>query len=291
MTAEDMQQNKKISRRRFLKIGLAAATAAVPLAVAADALSEPHRIELSKIEIHIEGLPPAFNGFRIAHITDLHYGEHSTLDFVRRAVEMANSVSPDLIALTGDYVTDGIKQIAPVFSVLAELKAKYGIVAVLGNHDHWASADETRNQILNIGAADLTNANRILKKDGGALCIAGVGDLWEDKQDLSAALQGIDPLTPRILLSHNPDFAEEIPAGYRIDLMIAGHTHGGQINLPFIGSPIVPSFYGQKYREGLVRGPHCMVYISRGVGLVGPPIRFRCRPEIPVYSLRSKQRT
>ena len=112
-----------------------------------------------------------------------------------------------------------------------------------------------------------------------------MGDLWEDRVSFNDALAGVPEDMPRIVLSHNPDVAETMPAGFRVDLMCAGHTHGGQVWVPTLGTPIVPSRYGSKYAGGLVQGPHCRVLVSRGVGMAILPVRFRVRPELVVIDL------
>lgn len=283
----------KITRRKFLKAGITVAVSAIPLSAATDAAIETNLLEVSHVEMPVEGLPPAFEGFRIAHLTDLHLSDKTSMKRIRCAIDEANAARPDMIALTGDYVTGNRCLIPAVFEELRRLSAPHGIVAVLGNHDHWVDTTETRKYLVMISAADLTNSNIIIERGDAGLCFAGVGDMWEDIQDIDAALRNVDPGTPRVLLSHNPDFAEKIPEGYRVDFMISGHTHGGQVVLPIIGALVVPSAYGRKYSAGLVQGPHCPVYISRGIGVIGYGhglrFRFNCRPEIPIYTLRAKK--
>ena len=159
-----------------------------------------------------------------------------------------------------------------------------GRFSVLGNHDHWESAPASRHALDAAGIARVDNAGTWLERGGARLRVCGVGDLWTDHQDLPAALGDATDRDAVILLSHNPDFAEEV-RDRRVGLIVSGHTHGGQVVVPGYGAPIVPSRYGQKYLHGLVRGLSCQVFITRGVGTVTPPVRFLCRPEIVLITL------
>jgi uncharacterized protein len=180
---------------------------------------------------------------------------------------------------------------------LERLEAKIGKVAVLGNHD-WANDGElTLNELKRIGVFTIDNDRmfvsedrKLVKKASSGLCIGGVGDLWLYTIDFDRALGSISPEIPCILLSHNPDVAEQkdlIQGDYRIDLMICGHTHGGQVHIPLLGAPVLPSKFGQKYCRGLVQGPACKVFVSSGVGLSTIPVRFGVPPEIVLFHLQS----
>ena len=144
-------------------------------------------------------------------------------------------------------------------------------------------------RLIDNGRMFVTPSRSLVGASDQGLCIAGVGDLWEDVPDYRAALGGLSDSMPRLLLAHNPDTAEDarfLAGKHRVDLMISGHTHGGQVWVPGIGTPIVPSKFGQKYAAGLVQGPGCPVFISRGIGLSGLPIRFGVPPEIVVMELK-----
>jgi hypothetical protein len=281
---------EKISRRKFLKFALAGAAGVTGAGATAGAFSfDTYDLKVSHSAVPIKGLPKEFDGFRIAHLTDLHNGPGIKLDYLSRAIDVASSLAPDLFVLTGDYVTAQEVYIRPVMKLIEKLSAPYGKLAVLGNHDHWANAELTRNCLKEAGATEITNTNIILSRAGAQICVAGVGDLWEDSQRLYAAFRGVPEEMPRLLLSHNPDYAEEMPGGYRVDLMISGHTHGGQVVLPLLGAPFAPSRYGQKYCSGMKQGKYCRVYISRGIGCIRA-IRFNCPPELPVLTLIPAQK-
>jgi len=245
---------------------------------------EPRWIEVTNPMVRLANLPEEWLGLRIAHLTDLHVGRLISLDYVRRVVEKTNAERPDVVVLTGDYVSRRSAINDGLTAALAGLEAPGGLFAVLGNHDHWTDASRMRGVLEAAGITMLTNTHRILDRNGGKLCLAGVGDLWCDRQLLDEALAGVDVNIPRILLCHNPDYCDRMPATPRVDLMLCGHTHGGQVNLPLIGRPRLP-IRNPAYAAGLAGGPYCPVYTSVGLGMVGVPIRFRCRPELAIVTL------
>ncbi|MFZ3071858.1 MAG: metallophosphoesterase [Thermodesulfobacteriota bacterium] len=272
-----------ISRRDFIKGGLAAGAAALT----ANAFwFERENLTLEKVAVSVKGLPLEFDGFNICQITDVHHGPFISLEYVESVVKAANELSADAVVLTGDYVTDEAGYIAPVVKALSGIKSKYGIFAVLGNHDHRTDANKVSDELKNKGIRLLRNEGTHIDISGARICMAGVGDLMEDRPDAAKALSGADALTPRILLSHNPDYAGYMPKDMRVDLMISGHTHGGQVRVPFTGyAPYMPSRNGQKFTGGLVDLGHTRVYVSRGVGVVGLPVRVNCPPEITLITL------
>lgn len=257
---------------------------------------EPLRLKVRRFEIPIAGLPPALDGLTVGHFADSHYGPYVSLPFIQRAIARLNALQPDLIVLAGDYVHRTTRAIPQGIGVLAALKARLGIVAVLGNHDHWEDAAAIRRRFRQIGIPLLDNDRRFLspaglsaEPDADAICVAGVGDLWEDWQGFEPALGGVPAAMPRLLLSHNPDAAERVPESLRIDLMLSGHTHGGQVRIPGLGTPVVPSAFGQKYAGGLVAGPRCPVVVTRGVGMTILPLRLGVPPEIGLITLRGNK--
>ncbi len=234
--------------------------------------------------MQIPRLPAPFQGASIAFLSDIHHGPYTALQYVRHIVELTNSLSPDLVLLGGDYVHRDGQYIRPCFQALADLQPRWGTYGVLGNHDHWEGADTTRDAMKASGIVDLTNSGAWIERSGARLRISGVGDLWEDTQNLDEALGDTRQSEPSILLSHNPDFVETI-TDRRVGLVLSGHTHGGQVVLPVVGAPRVPSRYGQKYLYGLVQTSHTQVYVTRGLGTVTPPVRFCCRPEISLITI------
>jgi predicted MPP superfamily phosphohydrolase len=235
-------------------------------------------------------LPPAFDGKTIAVLTDFHHGPWVHLNFINDVVKLANTLGADAFALVGDFahkgrMSDG--QLPPCMEALQELRAPWGAFAVPGNHDMLNEGRIYREAIATTSLTDLTNRSFEVKLNGQSLWFAGVDDLWWGKPNLHAALDGIPKEAAVILLAHNPDYAEQEPSE-RVGLMLSGHTHGGQVYLPVIGSPWLPSRYGAKYRQGLVQGPKSQVFISRGLGEAGVPLRLNCPPEINLLTLTTK---
>jgi len=251
-----------------------------------DALAvEPRWLRRTYPVIPVPNLPRQWDGARLAHLSDLHHGRLVPLKQIARAVELAVAARPDIVVCTGDFVTGRGAVTAALARTLKGLRAPLGVFAVLGNHDHWAGAGAVRGMLAKAGITLLDNRHIVLERGGGSLALAGVGDLWEDRQDLAAALAGVPAEVPRLLLCHNPDYADAMPSAPRVDLMLCGHTHGGQVKIPFGPRPMLP-IRNRRYAAGLIRGPRCWMYVSRGIGMVGVPVRFNCRPELPVITLR-----
>ena len=276
---------KKMTRRKFLK-WLAAGGVVGFGGVAVDAfVVEPHRFRVTRRAITLPRLPRQWDGLTIAHVTDIHLGRLSDLDDARQIVNMTNQLHPDLIVLTGDFVSNADSVSLALIEVLRDLRAPMGSYAVLGNHDHWANAPGVIAMFEGAGIKFLTNENHIFTRGGKALSFGGVDDLMIGHPDVMRTFRGVDKNIPRILLCHNPDYAEIMPAAANVDLMLCGHTHGGQVRIPLIGPLMLPIKH-RRYAEGLVDGPQCPVFISRGLGMVSIPVRFNCSPEIPLITLR-----
>jgi predicted MPP superfamily phosphohydrolase len=283
------------SRRRFLTSTARVAAGGLTTATAYSMLLETRWFGVSRRKFPVRGLPPELAGLRIVQLTDIHHGPTLSLNYVRQVVRATNALQPDLILLTGDYVHRSSAYVEPVVRELAELRATIGRIGVLGNHDWWEDAPLTRRAFARIGIPLVDNdrlfitpERQVVRSSTAGLCIAGVGDLQEDVVRIGDALGNVPAEMPRLLMSHNPDVAEDpdfLRSRLRVDLMLCGHTHGGQVWIPGLGTPIVPSRYGQKYASGLVQGPACPVYISRGIGTTILPLRFCVPPEIAVIEL------
>jgi hypothetical protein len=256
-------------------------------AVAPLARWERVQLIVETVEIVLADLAPAFDGYRIALLTDLHSSPLVPRWWLDRAVDTANALAPDLVALGGDFLDDDPHYIAELGDILRPLRGKDGAVAVLGNHDHYVGAQGVREELASAGVRELWNAHFVLIRGGAPLVIGGVGDLETDVVDCERALAGASANAPRIVLSHDPDVFAYWPAEPRLDLMLAGHTHGGQAYLPLLGPPYVPSQFGFRYLQGLIREGGRQLYVSRGVGASGLPIRWGCPPELTLVVLRS----
>jgi predicted MPP superfamily phosphohydrolase len=271
--------------RRAIRVG-AALTAGAGLGLGYG-FWETSQIRIRRQAVPLPNLPSAFVGKTVAVLTDLHHGPFVGIPFIREAVRLANALEPDLIALVGDYAHRGAQveaDLPPCLEALSALRAPLGVFAVPGNHDMKDRGQLYRELIAATPLNDLTNRNERISQQGEHLWLAGVDDLWWGKPDLKRALRTIPEGAAVLLLSHNPDFAEDFP-DRRVGLMLSGHTHGGQVYLPVVGAPWMPSKYGRKYRGGLVQGPASRVFVSRGLGEAGIPLRFNAPPEINLLTL------
>ena len=271
------------ARRKFLRYligaGMAGATAGYPVFIERRVILQTH------YRIRIPNLPPAFRGFRIVHLSDLHHGFLMPLSVIQGVVARVNRIPRDVVVCTGDYVHERntTAEIDSVWPVLSQLTAPGGVFAVLGNHDHWADTGRSLYWLKKSGQ-DIRGKARAIKREGRQLWVAGGGDFWEDHIGIDAVLRPIPPDAHRILLVHNPDSADSAFSG-RVDLILAGHTHGGQVRIPFWGAPVLP-VRNKSYSSGVIRTArgHTM-FISRGIGWAIYPIRFNYYPEIAVVEL------
>jgi predicted MPP superfamily phosphohydrolase len=280
-----------MNRRSFLTRARSVALGSVAAGGLVYPFLEAKWCRIVRQTIAVPNLHAAFRGTRIALLTDIHHGPFVPLCYIQHVVAMANSLEPDLTLLAGDYVHGHHSYVAPGINELGKLRAKLGRFAVRGNHDNHSYHGDHANllnyssaALAEAGLSDLNNSGVWLERPGARLRICGVGDLWTDRQDPGAALGDATDRDAVVMLSHNPDFAETL-LDQRVGLILSGHTHGGQIVVPGLGAPIVPSRYGQKYLYGRVQGPSCQVFVSRGVGTISPPVRFVCRPEVVLITL------
>jgi predicted MPP superfamily phosphohydrolase len=282
----------KVRRKRMLLIVLVLFAVILGGILLDSVLIEPRWIRVNRYRFPVADLPKAFQGFTIVHLTDLHCSKYVSVGYLRKVVRKVNALSPDVIVITGDFVrgSSDPAYAEEVGNLLADLRASNGVFAVPGNHDYWSGIETVERAVSKAGIRFLTNANVTIERSGEHLVLCGVDDLWEGVVNFSDALKGTESASPRILLMHNPDSFEEA-AQYPFDLILCGHTHGGQIVLPLIGPPLVPSRYGKLYAAGFFRKNGRSMYVNRGVGLVPPAVRFCCRPEIAVFALERASQT
>lgn len=253
-------------------------------------LIEPRWLQVRRSEIHVRRLPAALDGVTIGVLTDLHAGRLTPPGLIRRAVDAVLAEGPDIVAITGDLSDDRVRGFDPVFAELGRLRAPLGVYAVPGNHDHKLGIDRWRRAVAaSIVIDDLTNRSVVLRVRGARLCVAGVDDYALGKPELW--LPPPDERDATLLLSHSPDQAEQSRRGRdAIDLIVGGHTHGGQVRFPLFGPPRNSSNHPDLYESGLRRRPWTQVYTSRGVGMVRLPIRFLARPEVSILRLTGRPR-
>jgi predicted MPP superfamily phosphohydrolase len=273
------------TRRHFLQGLIAAPLVGVSAVAAYSRLIEPYNYWISANDIFIRDLPARFEGFRITQLTDIHHSRILGLGEVQRVVSLAQQTTPDMFVLTGDYSTTYRRYIEPCAEALSALSAPEGVWAVLGNHDHYTDPELTTRALERRHIAVLNNAHTTLRRGSDSLQLSGIDDWTWNATDWTRAFSGLHPTTPTILLSHQPsvlDFAQTSS----VALIVSGHTHGGQIKLPFLGAPARRFTNDLKYARGLFRRGETQLYVSSGTGVIGLPLRFGVRPEIAVLRLR-----
>ncbi len=250
----------------------------------------PRRLVVNRVELDVPNWPAAQAGVRIALLSDLHVGSpHWGIERLRQLVSQTNAERPDLVLLAGDYLINDVSLGSwvapePIAEALGELRAPLGVVAVLGNHDWWNDGPRMRAALEKAGIAVLENDAHPVNYRGGRFFVVGLADTMTREVRLEAALAQVPEGEPLLVLVHEPDVFTEVNA--RPSLTLAGHTHGGQVALPLLGRPIVPSRFGQRYASGHVveNGRH--LFVTSGVGTSILPVRFGVPPEIALLTLR-----
>lgn len=245
---------------------------------------DPDQFEIVSLPVEIPGLDPAFTGYRLVQVSDIHLGNWVTAERLQGIVGLVNAQSPDAIALTGDfvsYVLDGV--VDDLAAGLSRLQARDVITAVMGNHDHWMDVARVRQALAASGVVELQNSVYTVRRGTAVLHIAGVDNITVGADDLAAVLAALPPDGPAILLAHEPDFADTSAAAGRFALQLSGHSHGGQMVLPKVGPMRGPLF--KRYPNGRYQVGHMVQYTNRGVGTNAIRLRYRCQPEITVITL------
>lgn len=254
-------------------------------------LIEPNRLVVHQETIRIEAWPKELNGLHIALISDVHTGgpfiDEKKLNEI---VEKTNALHPDLIVLLGDYMSGNnwhSHRVEPevTAAVLKNLRAPLGVFAVLGNHDWWYDGKKVRLGFEQNGIRVLEDEVLELNWQGKSFWLAGLADLWTRPQRINETIAKTPADSTVIAITHNPDIFPNVPQ--RVPLLLAGHTHGGQVNIPFIGTPIVPSDYGPKYTAGHVAENGHHLFVTTGIGISILPVRFRVAPEIVLLTIVS----
>jgi uncharacterized protein len=252
---------------------------------------EPASLVVNRYELTLPGWPAEQDGLLVALLSDLHVGSpFNGVEKLEEIVARVNQARPHIVLLAGDYVISGVRggEIVPpetTASILANLEAPLGIFAVLGNHDHWYDGPRVRAAFESGGIRVLENECLRIEDGGFDFWLAGIGDLWEAKPDVDTVLDGLPEGAAAIAFTHNPDVFPEITD--RIALTLAGHTHGGQVDFPFLGAPIVPSRFGERYARGHVVEDGRHLFVTSGLGTSLLPVRFRVPPEIALLRIGS----
>lgn len=293
MTLVNSRPRKLLTRRSFLTAGA--------IGVAGTALYageiERHWIEVTHVDIHLSGLPEAFEGLRIAQLSDIHMDEFTEPFFLRHAVDRINAMRPDVVLLTGDYVSEGpagrdfgIGAAWQCANILRNLQCSQ-IYASLGNHDLIVSEMDVVAALTANRITVLRNASLPIERGSSRIWLAGLDDPVMGRPDPELAIPNSirnRANEPIVLMCHAPDYVDDLllhPAGRSIGLMLSGHTHGGQVRIPLVGAVSLPPL-GRKYIEGRFQFDGTQLYVNRGIGTVGLPFRFDCPPEITEITLR-----
>lgn len=281
---------RRITRRQFLSLSALAAGGSV---VAYSTFWDRHYLEIIERTIRLRHLPEAFRGLRIVQVSDIHYDQFSEPYFVREMVRRVNALTPDIVVLTGDFVTNeflprrvGARLSYPCGEVLSGIQCPHRF-ASLGNHDTLVGWPVVVDALKVHGIPTLVDSYVPFERDGSRLWFAGLRSSLEDTPDLGKALPSALPTEPVILLAHEPDFALEVVKRRRVDLMLSGHTHGGQIRLPFVGTPrFALAKGGRRFVHGHFNVGPMQLYVNRGIGTVKIPVRVLCPPEITLITLQ-----
>lgn len=246
------------------------------------------KVDITTPSIVLPNMPDAFNGYRIVQVSDFHLGTWLNTQDMFEIVDLINQQEPDLIAITGDFISfSPSKFISDLFKILSKLKSKDGVLAVLGNHDHYTDAQLIRETLDQSNIIELRNKIHSIVRNSSQLLFAGIDDYMTRNSDLDKVIAQIpNSDNTVILLAHEPDFADISAASGRFAMQISGHTHGGQICLPFYGNLYLPR-YGRKYPSGKYSVEDMVLYTNRGLGTSWLKFRFNCPPEITVFQLNN----
>lgn len=291
------QHAKRLSRRDFLKLMKAAAIELALLAVGGGVYSfliEPKLVRVESVTLRLRRLPPEFSGIRIVQVSDIHMGGWMNAERLQNIVDLVVEQKPDLVLFTGDFLigrtydADTEQTVRDLITVLTPLAVSIPSYAILGNHDYWTDPSAIRKMLHACNIMDMTNKAFALTRGAEKLYLCGVDDVWEGNVHLENFLAQIEDDGAAILMAHEPDYADVSALTGRFDLQVSGHSHGGQVVLPFVGPPILPHL-GRKYPSGLYQVGNMYQYTNRGVGMGRIPIRFNCPPEITVFTLNSEK--
>ena len=279
-TYESWRERRRVPQarpapRRSITAGL--------LEMARTALAEPFDLSVESLAVGLKRLPRPLDGLRVVQLSDIHHSPFTSREQVERAVEIANALQPDVVALTGDYVSHEREYVAPCAEMLGRLKARLGVYAVLGNHDNWVDPALVTDLFRAEGIKVLVNEGMRFEHRGASFWLAGVNDTMVGLEDLPLALAGARADEMKLLLAHNPVILRRA-ARAGVDLVLSGHTHGGQIKWRLERS--ASGRVRRRILRGLGRRGETQIYVTRGIGTVVLPVRYGCRPEVSLLQLR-----
>jgi hypothetical protein len=286
---ELVARKSRTTRRKFL--GLAAAAGVAALALDTTLLA-PNLVRVVRREIALRRWPSRLDGFSIALLSDFHYDPHFSVHPIHSAIGLVNDLHPELIVFTGDFVTspwvgdptEAAAAAEPCAQLLRQMRAPHGPWAVLGNHDAFTDPDRVTAALHGAGIPVLSNQSVAIEHDGARFWLAGIDDVLGGTADLNSTLHDIPADDATVLLAHEPDYADRV-ARHPVDLQLSGHSHGGQVRIPFVRPIYLPDL-GRKYIWGLYNVRGLTLYTNPGLGTVGVPVRMNCPPEITLLTLR-----
>ena len=284
---ENQGNLKRVSRRKFLGLMAAGISIACGGPVFYASAIEPNTIEINHLTIPLPGLAPDLHGLRLVQLSDLHAGMWLGRDHLVRVAQRALDLAPDLILITGDFMTAGGDDEQAAGDLNAALKLLTGavpVMAVRGNHDHGPRESALSAVFAQTGILELANTIQSVDRGGGSLYIAGIDSVSTGHQGLHQVVQTAPSGAPIILLAHEPDMADYSAPTGKFAFQISGHSHGGQVRLPLLGRVILP-WMARKYPAGLYQIGGMILYTNRGIGTIHMPFRLNCPPEITVFTL------
>ncbi len=253
------------------------------LQIARAAFAEPYQLSVERRAVGLKRLPRRLDGLKVVQLSDIHHGPFTSRAQIERAVEVANSLQPDIVALTGDYVSHERAYVQPCAEMLGRLRARRGVYAVLGNHDNWVDAELVTDLFRAEGIRVLKNEGLRFEDRGASFWLAGVDDTMVGLEDLPLALAGALDEELKLLLAHNPIILRRA-ARAGVDLVLSGHTHGGQV--AWRNERSASGRVRRRILRGLARRGETQIYVTRGLGTVVLPVRYGCPPEVTLLTLR-----
>ncbi|WP_231943336.1 metallophosphoesterase [Calothrix sp. NIES-3974] len=251
---------------------------------------EPNWIEINSIHLTLPHLAQEFNNYRLVQISDIHISKWMTQKRLNYVFQLVNAQKPDLIVLTGDFVSRRQQRFIPLLqNTIGQLNAPDGKIAVLGNHDYWSDPEGVDQALTTNQIQNLRNAVTQISRGKAKLYIAGVDDVMVGQHRLDRVINNLPHDGAAILLAHEPDFADTSVKTHKFDLQLSGHSHAGQLRIPFVTPPVLP-ILGRKYYAGLYDLGEMKLYTNRGIGMTGFHLRFNARPEITVFTLDAGSR-
>jgi len=260
-----------------------AVAAAIALLAGVDAVLRRPRVRRRNVKI--ANLPRQFDGYRIGQLSDVHCGPHTPPERVAQWVERLNELDLDLMTVTGDLITSGSSYVATVSKVLGGLRARDGVFACMGNHDYFTDGEHFVRELSEAGLTVLRNQGVLVEREGARLYVAGVDDTWTERHDVAQALADRPASVPTVLLAHDPNLFVEAKT-HNVELTLSGHTHGGQLAIPGFRRLSLARFITE-FTGGLYRRGSSWLYVNRGAGTTGPPVRIGAPAELAVLTLRS----